>query len=147
MFTQLDLDEILTAHNSYRKEVDVPPLTWSDDLASNAQKWAKHLASLGGEELQHSKNTGEGENLWNGTSGDYTYRQMVDSWGEEKENFVEGNFPDVSSTGDWSDVGHYTQIVWRNTKEVGCAIASAGGKDILVCRYSPQGNFHDEPVY
>lgn len=144
---KLDKDEILEAHNSYREEVDVPPLTWSDDLASHAKKWAKHLASLGGKKLQHSDDTGEGENLWMGTSGAYTYTQMVDSWGEEKEHFEEGTFPDISSTGDWSDVGHYTQIVWKKTKKVGCAIASAGGKDILVCRYSPPGNFKGEDVY
>jgi hypothetical protein len=147
MSNQLDSDEILTAHNSYREEVDVPPLTWSDDLASHAQKWAKHLASLGGHKLQHSENTGEGENLWMGTQGQSTYEEMVNSWGKEKENFVEGTFPDVSSTGDWVDVGQYTQIVWRNTKKVGCAVARAGGNDILVCRYSPPGNFEGEPVY
>lgn len=145
MSTQLDSDKILAAHNRYRKEVDVAPLKWSDDLASHAQKWADYLASLGGEELKHSEDTGEGENLWRGTSGDYTNTQMVDKWGKEKENFVEGTFPDVSSTG--KKVGHYTQIVWRNTKKVGCAIASAGGYDILVCRYSPQGNIKGKPVY
>jgi hypothetical protein len=143
----LNKDEILAAHNSYREEVDIPPLTWCDDLASHAKKWAKHLASLGGEDLQHSEDTGEGENLWMGTSGAYTYTQMVDSWGEEKEYFEEGTFPDISSTGDWSDVGHYTQIVWKKTKKVGCAIASAGGNDIFVCRYSPPGNFEGEDVY
>lgn len=147
MSTQLDLDEILDAHNSYREEVDVPPLTWSDDLASHAQEWADYLASIGGHKLRHSKNTGEGENLWLGTSGSFTNTQMVEQWGEEKQYFVGGTFPEVSSTGNSKDVGHYTQIVWRNTKKVGCAIASAGGNDILVCRYSPQGNFHDEPVY
>ena len=140
-------DEILAAHNSYRKEVGVRPLTWSDDLASHAQEWADYLASLGGEELSHSENTDEGENLWRGTQGRFTNTQMVDSWGEEKENFVEGTFPNVSSTGNSDDVGHYTQVVWRNTKEVGCAIASAGGNDILVCRYSPPGNFEGEVVY
>jgi hypothetical protein len=138
-------NEILVAHNSYREEVDVPPLTWSDDLASHAQEWADYLAFLGGEKLEHSEDTGEGENLWRGTSGHYTYTQMVDKWGKEKENFVEGTFPDVSSNG--KKVGHYTQIVWRNTKEVGCAIASAGNNDILVCRYSPQGNIKGKPVY
>ncbi len=140
-------DEILAAHNSYRKEVGVRPLTWSDDLASHAQEWADYLASLGGEELPHSENTDEGENLWMGTQGSFTNTQMVDSWGEEKENFVEGTFPNVSSTGNSDDVSHYTQVVWRNTKEVGCAIASAGGNDILVCRYSPPGNFEGEAVY
>ena len=145
MSTQLDSDKILAAHNGYRKEVGVAPLTWSDDLASHAQEWADYLASLGGEEWKHSEDTGEGENLWRGTSGDYTNTQMVDKWGKEKENFVEGTFPDVSSNG--KKVGHYTQIVWRKTKEVGCAIASAGGYDILVCRYSPQGNIKGKPVY
>ncbi len=71
-------DEILVAHNSYREEVDVPPLTWSDDLASHAQEWADYLASLGGEILEHSEDTGEGENLWRGTSDHYTYTEMVD---------------------------------------------------------------------
>lgn len=83
MSTQLDLDEILTAHNSYREEVDVPPLTWSDDLASHAQEWADRLASIGGHKLPHSKNTGEGENLWVGTSESFTNTQMVNRWGKK----------------------------------------------------------------
>ncbi|MDY7012856.1 MAG: CAP domain-containing protein [Cyanobacteriota bacterium] len=53
----------------------------------------------------------------------------------------------MSSTGRWFDVGHYTQIVWRKTTQVGCGISQAGGNDILVCRYSPPGNFMSQPVY
>ncbi|MBD1871420.1 SCP-like extracellular [Oculatella sp. FACHB-28] len=140
-------EEILEAHNKYRAEVNVAPLTWSDTLASNAQEWANHLASLGGNTLQHSPNSGEGENLWLGTSGAFTYTQMVDMWGEEKQYFVDGTFPDVSSTGNWFDVGHYTQMVWGDTTEVGCAIANAGGNDILVCRYNPPGNYLGQPVF
>lgn len=139
-------DEILNAHNQYRSEVDVPPLTWSDTLASHAQEWADYLASLGAV-LQHSKGTGEGENLWGGTSGAYSYAQMIEGFGNEQQYFVSGTFPDVSSTGNWADVGHYTQMVWRDTTEVGCAIASANGNDVLVCRYSPQGNFLGQPVF
>jgi hypothetical protein len=140
-------EEILEAHNKYRAEVNVAPLTWSNTLASNAQEWANQLASLGGNTLQHSSNTGEGENLWLGTSGAFSYTQMVDMWGSEKQYFIDGTFPDVSSTGSWSDVGHYTQIVWENTTEVGCAIATSGGNDILVCRYSPPGNYLGQPVF
>lgn len=140
-------EEILEAHNKYRAEVNVAPLTWSNTLASNAQEWANHLASLGGNTLQHSSNTGEGENLWLGTSGAFSYTQMVDMWGTEKQYFINGTFPDVSSTGNWFDVGHYTQIVWGNTTEVGCAIATSGGNDILVCRYSPPGNYSGQPVF
>jgi Cysteine-rich secretory protein family len=140
-------EAILSAHNQYRAEVDVPPLAWSDALASDAQEWADYLASLGGEELQHAENTGQGENLWMGTAGFFSYTEMVKSWGDEQQNFMDGKFPDVSSTGNWSDVGHYTQMVWRKTTEVGCGMATAGGNNILVCRYSPPGNFMSESVY
>lgn len=139
------IDEILNAHNQYRAEVGVPPLTWSDTLANHAQEWADYLASSG--EFKHSQGTGEGENLWMGSSGNFSYTQMIETFGNEKQYFIGGLFPDVSSTGDWQDVGHYTQVVWRDTTEVGCAIASANGNDILVCRYSPPGNFEGQPAF
>jgi Cysteine-rich secretory protein family len=145
-FAQMS-EEILDAHNQYRAQVDVPPLEWSDLLASDAQAWADYLASLGGQELEHAEDTGQGENLWMGTSGFFSPTEMVASWGEEQQYFIGGTFPDVSSTGNWFDVGHYTQVVWRNTTEVGCGIATAGGNDIFVCRYSPPGNFLGESVY
>lgn len=138
---------ILSAHNQYRTELGVSPLVWSDALASDAQEWADYLASLGGEELRHAENTGQGENLWMGTAGFYSYTDMVKAWGEEQQYFIGGTFPDVSSTGNWSDVGHYTQLVWRETTEVGCGMATAGGNNILVCRYNPPGNFIGESVY
>jgi uncharacterized protein YkwD len=142
--------EILAAHNRYRAAVNVPPLTWSNSLAKDAQKWANHLASLGGNTLQHSSNLGnQGENLWLGTSKRFSYGQMVEGWGQEKQYFRPGRFSlnTVSTTGKWSDVGHYTQMVWRKTTQVGCALASAGGNDILVCRYAPRGNVVNQPVY
>jgi hypothetical protein len=138
--------EILNAHNKYRQEVGVPPLQWSNSLARDAQEWANYLASQGGN-LEHSQNTGQGENLWGGTAGAFSYTQMVDGWGSEKRYFVNGTFPNVSSTGNWYDVGHYTQIIWRNTKAVGCGVARGGGNDILVCRYSPPGNYQGQKVY
>ncbi|GAB4230123.1 MAG: CAP domain-containing protein [Elainellaceae cyanobacterium] len=138
-------DEILNAHNQYRAAVGVPPLTWSNTLANHAQESANYLVSLG--DIQHSQGTGEGENLWMGPSGNYSYAQMIESFGNEQQYFTGGVFPDVSSTGQWQDVGHYTQIVWRDTTEVGCAIASVNGNDILVCRYSPPGNFSGQSAY
>jgi len=38
-------------------------------------------------------------------------------------------------------------MVWRKTTEVGGAIATGGGNDVLVCRYSPPGNVIGEPVF
>jgi hypothetical protein len=138
---------ILDRHNFYRSQVGVPPLKWSDTLATNAQGWANQLAAKGGKTLQHSQGSGEGENLWMGTTGYFSHQTMVDGWGEEKQYYQAGIFPDVSTTGNWSDVGHYTQLVWRNTTEVGCAIATAGGNDILVCRYSKPGNYMGQKAF
>ena len=138
--------EILNAHNSYRSQVGVAALTWSDALASHAQDWANHLSSHG--LFQHSGTSGQGENLWMGTSHRFSFTQMVGSWGDEKQHFVKGTFPNVSNTGNWVDVGHYTQIVWRNTTQVGCAVVDGGdGNARLVCRYVSQGNVIGQSVF
>lgn len=82
-----------------------------------------------------------------GTAGYYSPSRMVQTWGREKEYFKPGVFPNVSKTGNWSSVGHYSQIVWKNTTEVGCATVTKGGNDILVCRYNPTGNIVGQKVY
>lgn len=134
--------ELLDAHNHYRAEVGVPPLQWSDRLAANAQQWANHLAATG--TFEHS---GAGENLAQGSAGRFSVTQLVDMWGAEKQSFKYGTFPDVSTTENWSDVGHYTQMVWRKTTEVGCGLARGNGNDILVCHYNPAGNVIGQGVF
>ena len=135
------IQEILAAHNKYRAEVGVNPLQWSDSLAAGAQEWANHLASTG--TFEHS---GAGENLAEASSNSKSLADLVDMWGEERRTYKEGTFPDVSTTGNWSDVGHYTQVIWRNTTQVGCGLASGNGMDILVCHYDPPGNVVGQPV-
>ena len=56
-----------------------------------------------------------------------------------------GIFPAVSSSGNWEDVAHYTQMVWPTTTHVGCALYQADW-DYLICRYSPPGNIDGKPV-
>jgi len=132
--------ELLHAHNAYRSAVGVAPLSWSNDLAAAARAWASSLSSE--LDFQHDPNArNQGENLWMGTAGAFSLTQMVDTWGQEEQNFRIGTFPDVSTTGNWFDVGHYSQMVWRNTKRVGCAgVSGSDGNYRLVCRYSPPGN-------
>lgn len=72
---------------------------------------------------------------------------MISSWGNEKKYFVNRPSPNFSTTGKFGDVGHYTQIVWRNTTEVGCALASRHGQDYLVCHYNPAGNVSGQKVF
>ena len=133
---------LLSEHNRARDEAGVPPLEWSRELARDAQNWANRLASEG--QLRHAtrrETSGAGENLWAGSAGYYGADSMVGAFIEEKRHFVRATFPRVSRTGNWQDVGHYTQVVWRNTQQVGCAVATGGSDDFLVCRYWPAGNF------
>ena len=66
-------------------------------------------------------------------------------WSAERRNFVPGVFPNVSRTGNWFHVSHYSQIIWPTTARVGCGL-SGGRFDVLVCRYSPAGNIDRQRV-
>jgi hypothetical protein len=145
-FSENQKAELLRAHNGYRIELSEQPLVWSDQLAAGAQVWAVHLANEV-HSLQHSRLPGLGENLVMWSAGRESLAQLVDMWGAEKHYFINASFPSVSTTGDWKTVGHYTQMIWRNTTEVGCGLATGGGYDFLVCRYSPQGNFMGQRVF
>ncbi len=138
--------ELLKAHNQYRSQVGVPPLIWSNALARQAQERANYLSV--NKKLEHRRASGVGENLWMGTSRQYSFAQMVKSWGNEQQHFVRGKVPRISNTGNWIDVLHYSQIVWRNTTQIGCA--GVEGEDRmyrLVCLYSPPGNVMGQAVF
>ena len=139
--------QLLDAHNRERGAVGVPPLAWDEALASGAALYASQLAAQG--ELRHSPREarpGQGENLWMGTRGAFPLQQMAGNWASEKRWFRPGLFPAVSNTGNWADVGHYSQMVWPTTTRLGCAIASSPRADVLVCRYAPAGNIDGRRV-
>ena len=81
-----------------------------------------------------------GENLWAGTKGYYSLEDMVGLWIAEKKHFRDGVFPDNSNTRRLEDIAHYTQVMWRTSTDVGCAVAHGRYDDFLVCRYSEGGN-------
>jgi uncharacterized protein YkwD len=137
--------DILAAHNRERDRIGVPPLAWDDRLAGEARQWAQSLARRRAFEHSHAIR-GVGENLWMGTSGAYSPDEMIGGFIAEGRQFRPGRFPNVSRTGNWADVGHYTQLVWANTRYVGCALARGGGDDYLVCRYWPAGNVMGQRV-
>lgn len=133
--------ELLAAHNVERAAHGLKPLAWDASLAGDAARYADQLARLG--DIRHSPQEvrrGQGENLWMGTARAFSPTTMVRNWASEKNFFRAGIFPDNSGTRSWSDVGHYTQMIWPGTTHVGCAVASSRGNDFLVCRYSPAGN-------
>ncbi len=132
---------LLAMHNAERARMNIAPLQWDPQLAAAAASYGPALAGLG--YLRHSPRNirpGQRENLWMGTRGHYSPEQMVGSWIAERSEFRPGIFPNVSRTGNWQDVAHYTQVIARETTRVGCAIQPAGQWDYLICRYSPPGN-------
>jgi hypothetical protein len=138
---------VLDEQNRYRKELGLPALTWSPKLANDALAWARELArSEKGAHDPQARALHEGENIWWGTADAYSYTQMVDFWASEKKDFVYGTFPNCTNSNS-AVVGHYTQLVWRNTTSTGCALASNGKMDFLVCRYSPPGNVIGQKPY
>jgi hypothetical protein len=138
--TSLD-ERLLAAHNRERGGAGIPALAWDPVLAAEAASWGEQLAASG--EFEHADTDEEdpqGENLWAGTRGAYAPEEMVEGWIEEKKHFRPGRFPDNSATGDFADVGHYTQLMWRESDRVGCALAKGAEEEVLVCRYRTAGN-------
>src|SRR5690606_19380233 len=132
----------LAEHNRERDRAGVPRLAWNTNLARDAEAWAHRLAREGW--LRHAprtENRGAGENLWMGSAGYFAVEEMIGAFIGERRHYRHGTFPNVSRTGNWQDVGHYTQVVWRGTREVGCAVARGARDDFLVGRYWPAGNW------
>lgn len=137
---------LLAAQNAERAAVGVAPLSWNDQLASEARAWARDLAASG--RFEHSPDAPgkepEGENLWAGTPRAFSPETMVKLWAAEKRDYRPGVFPNNSRSGDIENVGHYTQLIWRSTQQVGCASAIGEKEEVLVCRYSQAGNVYGE---
>jgi hypothetical protein len=139
-------ERLLAAQNAERARVGVSPLRWNDRLAADARSWAKQLAATG--RFEHSSDEAgkepEGENLWAGTPRAYSPEAMIGLWASEKKDYRPGIFPNNSRSGDVEHVGHYTQLIWRGSDEVGCATAVGTREEFLVCRYSRAGNVYGE---
>lgn len=134
---------LLAAHNRERDQLGIPHLAWNEGLARDAAAWGQYLTRIG--YLEHYPDNPndpdpQGENLWAGTKGYYSLEDMVGLWIAEKKHFRDGVFPDNSNTRRLEDIAHYTQVMWRTSTDVGCAVAHGRYDDFLVCRYSEGGN-------
>lgn len=124
----------LDAHNKLRSAHNVPVLIWSNDLSRSAQIWAKKLAKEG--RLKHDNLDGIGENVFMSSQGfDSAAEEAIKNWYSEAEKY------DFRKGGYQPGTGHFTQIVWKDTKELGMARAkSNNGSVYVVARYRPAGN-------
>ena len=130
---------MLAEHNAVRTRHGLPPLVWSEKLAAFAGAWANHLLAAGA--FEHRKGNSYGENLYTITGGSSSSAQVVRAWADESRDY---NIRTNTCSG---MCGHYTQIVWKTTQRVGCAVAAARGREVWVCNYDPPGNWVGERPY
>lgn len=137
-----DQRAILANHNQHRARHCVEMLGWSPRLATAAAQWARACTRdpANSARFAHSPSgsrAGQGENLaWgSGLSGD----AAAALWYNEYDKY---NFTTPVYSG---EVGHFTQMVWRGTTQIGCGSAVCGGQTLWVCRYSPPGNMNVQP--
>jgi pathogenesis-related protein 1 len=122
----------LAAHNAIREKLGLPALEWSDKLAGAAQNWATTLLMQG--VFVHRPDNAYGENLFEIRGGGTEAAAVVKAWAAEASQY------DLRRNRCRGVCGHYTQIVWKDTLQVGCAVARSSFREVWVCNYYPAGN-------
>jgi hypothetical protein len=138
--SSFDKREMLNAHNAARARFGTPPLVWLDSAQDVAQQWADYLLLANKWEPRPEPRT-YGENRYEGlgdiiNSPKTSPSEVVAGWvGEEKD------FNSATNTCRSGAVcGHFTQVVWKSTQKVGCAVARDARREVWVCNYYPPGN-------
>lgn len=151
--TNIDLSAFrsnaLSKHNGYRAIHRSPSMTISSSANNTAQTWAQYLAAKGS--FKHSadnRRNNAGENLYvyyttaPSISSDSLANTAVKSWYDEVKAY------NYNSPGFSSATGHFTQVVWKSSTQLGCG-AARGTKTMngtkfnafyVVCHYVPAGN-------
>jgi len=153
-------------HNEVRAEVGVGPMTWSPEIAAVAQAYADELAQTCSFNLVHSGNRAYGENIAASGSfggGGSTAQTAVDGWAAEVQCWTYGTISGLGVGGteqcdmqctmamNSNGCGHYTQVVWSGSTELGCGVGTcdSGGTtmEFWVCNYAPPGNVVGQAPY
>ncbi|KAL5707213.1 hypothetical protein ACHQM5_025290 [Ranunculus cassubicifolius] len=129
-----NIQNILAAHNRARAQVGVGPMGWSSTLAAYAQRYANSMVSTCN--LVHSGGP-YGENLAWQSNNALTYTAAVNMWVSERQYYDYNS----NSCASGKACGHYTQVVWRASVNVGCGgVICNSGATFIICNYSPPGN-------
>ncbi len=138
---------MLTAHNTYRTLHATANMSSNSAAEQVAQNYAKYLAdnSL----WLHSHTAGYGENLAKTWSSQVTSlsdcakygAKFAQMWYDEIA-FYDYSNPGKNKPGTTNAIGHFTQLVWKDSTGLGCGLAI--GPDYYVygvCEYTPPGNY------
>jgi uncharacterized protein YkwD len=140
---------IVRGHNQKRlgeQAADMQRLKYNENLARLAQAWAdrcvfEHRQHGSFEPTDYGFKT-VGENMWAWSDDSKKIPdQPIQDWFDEKANY-DFNGPSCRK----EPCGHYTQLVWATTREVGCGLAKCNMAGLgpntifFVCNYGPGGN-------
>lgn len=132
--TEIEIADLLSAHNKVREKLSIEDLTWDCKLADFAQEWAQRGIP------EHRPDNDYGENLFVAADGDIKAATAVDRWMLEKTLW----YNEAGACTFGQICTHYTQVVWKKTTKIGCGIirnSPAKWKVMLVCNYDPAGNY------
>jgi hypothetical protein len=138
-----ELKVICTEHNRVRANHCVGPLTWTSTLETDATTSAGRCPkSHNNAELQSQK---ENENLfWSSSRTGSHAQEAFDSWYGEKKNYQFDKpvlvFDEKEGRGPPN--GHFTQVVWKDSASIGCAVKVCTDGTYISCRYQPPGNWN-----
>ncbi len=152
-----EIQDALNAHNSERSAVGVNNnLVWDETIAKDAQSYADELAISGAWEHDPKNTSGYtngayGENLYTSTQK-VTLEFATEEWAAEEQYYTYGEIGDSSTCVSGEMCGHYTQIIWKDTSKVGCAISKykiGQYKNwyLIVCKYQTPGNYVGQTPY
>lgn len=116
--------------NLLRAFHSAPNLTYSLTIEQSAQSWATYLAKTG--KFEHSPGS-YGENVAIVYDKRNACIKATDLWYEEVETF---NF-----SSNMFSSGHFTQLVWKNTREIGVGISMNDKYTYVVMQFQPAGNY------
>eukprot|EP00667_Euglena_gracilis_P021576 EG_transcript_23708 len=132
LMVEVDPEDWVDCHNAKRRIHGVPYVSWSEEVALSATKWARFG------QCTHSPEDCEfGESLYR-SSHRPSAQRVVDAWYSEIEHY------DFDNPAPCPAAGHFTQLVWKDSVEIGCAMCRMDGGDwLVVCQYSPAGNWRN----
>ncbi|XP_048203596.1 cysteine-rich secretory protein 2-like [Perognathus longimembris pacificus] len=136
--------EIVNKHNDLRRSVsprasNMLKMQWSLEASRNAQKWANICIFEHSNKEDRKTRTKCGENL-SRSPVRRSWSYVIQKWFNESTNFSYGIGPKIPN----AMVGHYTQLAWYSSYQVGCGVAHCLIKGTwnyyYVCQYCPAGN-------
>uniref|UniRef100_A0AAG5D7J0 SCP domain-containing protein n=1 Tax=Anopheles atroparvus TaxID=41427 RepID=A0AAG5D7J0_ANOAO len=126
----------LERHNVLRAKHSAAPLVLDAGLCQYAQEWATYLASIN--RLQHRPVRKYGENCYAKLGGPTpSASSVVNAWYNEIKYYTFG----APSPHNFSQVGHFTALVWKKSRKLGVGIAKRGTYTYVVANYDPHGNY------